>query len=190
MKRILAICLAAVLLIYPVVIYYGLHYLNPFWLSLTLLALLGLRFLVMRQKLSQFPWLLPLTLGGIAVILLTLFTDNTLGFKLYPFMMNLIMFCVFIYSYVKPPTVIEVFARLTEPNLSKAGVSYVTKVTLIWCFFFLINGSISLYTAFFTHLETWMLYNGLVSYILMGLLMAGEFIVRLKVKENHKESNI
>jgi uncharacterized membrane protein len=45
------------------------------------------------------------------------------------------------------------------------------------------NGLIACYTAFFTSLETWTLYNGLIAYILMGLLFAGEYVVRLRVQK-------
>jgi uncharacterized membrane protein len=40
----------------------------------------------------------------------------------------------------------------------------------------------ALYTALFTSMATWTLYNGLIAYLLMGLLFAGEYLVRLRVK--------
>ena len=141
----------------------------------------------MKNTLVKMPWILPATLFGAVAIVSTFFTDTAyLGFKLYPIMVNLAMFCVFAYSYFKPPSIIETFARIKEPNLNMNGVKYTGNVTLVWCAFFVINGSISLYTAMFTSLEVWMMYNGFLSYLLMGLLMAVEFIIRLKVKSKHQ----
>jgi len=37
-------------------------------------------------------------------------------------------------------------------------------------------------------MEIWMIYNGLISYILIGLLMGIEFLVRLKHKKKHQQS--
>ncbi|ABK46582.1 conserved hypothetical protein [Shewanella sp. ANA-3] len=34
------------------------------------------------------------------------------------------------------------------------------------------------YTAAFTSLATWTLYNGLIAYVLMGLLLGGEWLYR------------
>ena len=64
---------------------------------------------------------------------------------------------------------------------------YCQKVTIIWCCFFILNGSISVCTAFAGKLfgvneevanTIWSVYNGGISYVLMGLLFAIEFIVR------------
>ncbi len=101
--------------------------------------------------------------------------------------MNVAMLTVFGYSYFKPPTVIESLARLTEPNFSEAGVRYTTNVTVVWCAFFVVNGAISLYTALYSSIDIWTLYNGLLSYILMGILMGVEFLIRQKVKKSHIE---
>ena len=93
------------------------------------------------------------------------------------------MLMVFAFSYFKPPTVIETFARLSEKKLPPSAIKYTAKVTLVWCLFFIINGLVSLYTAVFMSLDSWMIYNGFISYVLMGILMLVEYLVRLKVKK-------
>ena len=77
---------------------------------------------------------------------------------------------------------IERFARLQEPEFSDTAIAYTRKVTMVWCGFFVLNGSASLYTALFTDMATWTLYNGLIAYLLLGLLFIGEYLVRLRVK--------
>lgn len=174
---------------YPFAIYFGLNYFSPSSIALFLFVILSLRLILLREKLTTMPWLLPATLLGIVAILFSVFSDSTMGFKLYPVAVNLTMLLVFFYSYLKPPTVIESLARLTEKNFSEHAVVYTTKVTLAWCVFFLINGLISVYTATKTSLEIWMFYNGFLSYIFIGLFMAIEYLIRRQVKKTNLKSH-
>ena len=78
---------------------------------------------------------------------------------------------------------------------------YCKKVTIVWCVFFIINGSISVITAFsdkiFANVDEelsvkiWSIYNGGISYILMGLVFIIEFIIRhfvdKKIRSEYKE---
>lgn len=48
--------------------------------------------------------------------------------------------------------------------------------------FFLVNGAIALFTALYSSDKIWALYNGLISYGLMGMLFVGEWLVRPKHK--------
>ena len=77
---------------------------------------------------------------------------------------------------------IERLARLQEPDLPAAGVAYTRRVTQVWCGFFIVNGSVSLLTALFASDAGWALYNGVISYALMGLLFVGEWLIRKRVK--------
>ena len=91
---------------------------------------------------------------------------------------------LFAYSLYKGPSIIETFARITEPKLDKRAISYTKNVTKIWCIFFVFNASIALYTSVFTSLNVWAFYNGFIAYIIMGVLFAVEWLVRKKVKRN------
>jgi len=187
-KSLISVLIAGMLMLYPFAVYYGLHYFPPRFLALILLVLLFLRIVLLKNNLAKMPWVIPATLLGSLALIFSLFTQSVIGFKLYPLMVNCSLFAVFAFSLLKPPSVIETLARLKEKNLNKQGVKYTEKVTLLWCVFFLVNGGISLYTALYSELEYWMLYNGFISYVLMGSLFAGEFLVRLKVKKHHKDS--
>jgi 3-hydroxymyristoyl/3-hydroxydecanoyl-(acyl carrier protein) dehydratase len=61
--------------------------------------------------------------------------------------------------------------------------SYCRKVTLVWCAFFVLNGGIAAWTIFSGSDVLWSVYNGGISYILTGMLFAGEFIVRKMVQK-------
>ena len=83
--------------------------------------------------------------------------------------------------------IVERLARLREPNLPPSGVRYTRVVTRVWCGFFILNGGIALFTALRGDMRLWTLWNGMIAYILMGALMATEWLVRQRriKKEQH-----
>jgi uncharacterized membrane protein len=83
-----------------------------------------------------------------------------------------------------PQSLVERIARIQHPNLPPEGVVYTRRVTQIWCVFFVVNGGIALVTALWSSFEIWSLYNGLIAYVLMGLLFAGEYIVRMRTQKH------
>ena len=97
--------------------------------------------------------------------------------KLYPILISLSFLCVFALSLKFPPSIVEKFARIKHKDLPKEAISYCQKVTKIWCLFFILNACISFATVFLD-IEIWTLYNGLISYILIGALMTTEFLYR------------
>jgi uncharacterized membrane protein len=46
----------------------------------------------------------------------------------------------------------------------------------------MLNGSMALITALWSSFEVWSLYNGLIAYVLMGLLFGGEYWVRQRTQ--------
>jgi uncharacterized membrane protein len=102
--------------------------------------------------------------------------------------MSLSFLSIFLYSIIKPPAVITLIAG-TRGKLTVNSVEYTKKVTKVWCVFFLANALISLVTVFLSD-EIWALYNGLISYVLMGVLFLGEWIVRKRFKANDQSDYI
>jgi uncharacterized membrane protein len=88
------------------------------------------------------------------------------------------MLLLFGISLKNPPSMVERFARLREPDLPSAGVIYTRRVTQIWCAFFIANGSLAAYTAMYSSREIWALYNGFIAYLLMGAMFSVEWLVR------------
>ena len=72
----------------------------------------------------------------------------------------------------------EQFAQADFPILPPNCVTYCRRVTSVWCIFFFVNAAVSLHSAFFWPKHYWALYNGLISYILVGLIFAIEYICR------------
>lgn len=109
----------------------------------------------------------------------------SLPLKYYPVMISAFMLILFGHSLIFPPTIIERIARRHESHFSDAAVRYTRHVTQIWCAFFILNGSIALSTALWASPQTWSLYNGFISYLLMGLLFGGEYCYRVSFKRRH-----
>ena len=100
----------------------------------------------------------------------------------YPVVMSLTMATLFGSTLLNPPSMIERFARLSEPNLNAAAVVYTRKVTLLWFIFCLMNALFSFISVLWGDLKLWTLYNGCISYVLIGLLMGGEYGFRRYLK--------
>jgi uncharacterized membrane protein len=98
---------------------------------------------------------------------------------------NAAFLCAFGYSLLSGPSMIERLARLREPDLPPAAVRYTRRVTQAWCVFFVFNGAACLGTALFSPEAVWSLYTGVVSYILMGLMFGGEYLLRIRFKKLH-----
>lgn len=96
----------------------------------------------------------------------------------YPVMVNALMLALFGASLLRPPSLIERLARLRQPGLPAEGIAYCRRVTQVWCVFFVGNGAVATWTTLAASRETWLLYNGLVAYVLMGALFAGEWLYR------------
>lgn len=51
---------------------------------------------------------------------------------------------------------------------------------------FVMNGLVSLATALFCSDETWTLYNGVISYVLIGMMFTAEYIIRIILRKRRK----
>ena len=65
----------------------------------------------------------------------------------------------------------------------KSVERYCRKVCIAWCLFFILNAGISAFTALKCSDAVWSLYNGGISYALMGLMFAVEYIIRIQVNK-------
>ncbi|MGC3874756.1 hypothetical protein ACPF7Z_15955 [Halomonas sp. GXIMD04776] len=119
---------------------------------------------------------------ALLVSTLALLGHATLGVRAWPVLINAALLILFAWSLRHPPSLIERLARRQEPELPASGVRYTRRVTQLWCGFFLLNGSIALWTALYADLSTWALYNGGIAYGLSGALFAGEWCIRQRVR--------
>ena len=166
----------ALSLAYPLAVHFGMRHHGIGALAVLLLGMALLRLAFTRNA----QWL-AVAIGATVLALLAWASGDARPLKLYPALVNAVLLLVFGASLLRPPTVVERIARLTEPDLSPRGVAYTRRVTQVWCAFFLFNGVLALATALWAPDHVWTLYNGLVAYVLIGLLAAGEWLVRRRV---------
>jgi len=169
-------------LMYPVAVFFAVQYLPPWQIALVLFSFLLLRLLLTQgHKKNGNQLILVLGLG---FCLLALWNNDLITLRFYPVFINIALFVVFLSSLYFPPPIIERLARLQHPNLPPQGVIYTRKVTKVWMTFFICNASIAAATAIWSSLAWWSLYNGLIAYVLMGLLMGIEYLVRIRTQDH------
>lgn len=175
--------LALLALAYPLLVYIGLLQFPVQWVALAIALLLLLRLLLLQQRMSDVGRALyPAMALSVLCALASVVLGHAGALRMIPFVINATCLVAFALTLRHPPSMIERFARLKEPDLPPAAVHYTRQVTIAWCIFFIVNGSVALYTALYASMETWTLYNGLLAYLLMGLLGGIEYLVRLRVK--------
>lgn len=172
---------AALTLAYPLALWLGTGHFEPRWLAALLLLVVLLRLPALRtNRVARWAAVAALLMVAIAVA-----NNALLPLKFYPALVNGVMLGVFGMSLMKGMPVIERLARLREPDLPAIAVRYTRRVTQAWCVFFVLNGAAALATTLQASDEVWMLYNGLISYLLMGAMFAGEYLLRLRFKRMH-----
>lgn len=167
-------------LIYPLALLFGLRFMEPRYVALALAAALLLR--RGRTAARLLASLSRVELAVLAGLLLlaaaTALTNSELLLRLYPAAVNLGMLTLFGLSLAFPPSMVERFARLSEPELPDGAIRYTRRVTQVWCAFFVANGGAAVYTALNAGRDAWALYNGFIAYLLMGALFGGEWLIR------------
>ena len=168
-------------LLYPFVVYFGTKYLEPWKIAGLLVILLGIR---LMASAAVKHWSSPLLLVGVLYFGFAIWSDELLTLRFYPVIANAAVLLLFSWTLYSPPSLVERIARMQHPDLPPEGVVYTRRVTQIWCVFFIINGSLALVTALWGSFEIWSLYNGLIAYLLMGILFAGEYMVRMRTQKH------
>jgi len=186
-RPLFALLTGLVLLAWPLLIGFGLAHDGLRWLLPLMVVVFGVRALQMRRQAGP----LAVVMQLIAVVAIALCAASYLLkthqlLLFYPVVVNGVMLAVFGGSLWSTMPVVERIARLREPVLSPAGVSYTRRVTQVWCLFFIINGTIALLTALHGDMSLWTAWNGMIAYLLMGTLMAVEWRVRQRVRRREK----
>lgn len=165
---------AAVTLLYPLAIWFGHGQVEPRWLAALLLLAAATRLPAVKLS-GAARWSVA---GALVLAGCALWSNVLLPLKLYPVLVNAAFLAAFGYSLTTPVSMVERLARLREPVLPPEAVLYTRRVTQVWCGFFIVNGGAALATALWAPEAVWSLYNGVIAYVLMGVLVAGELLTR------------
>ena len=174
-RRAVTALIAVASLGYPVLVYLAIGIAPGWLLAAVLLAVLTLGARLRRG--SPDPLGPALWAACFGTLLLAALAPE-FGAKSYPVLVNAALALVFGTSLLRPPSVVERIARLADPSIPVEATPYLRNVTAAWVAFFVVNGSISIWTALQASLQTWTLYNGLIAYLLIGVMFAGEWTVR------------
>lgn len=196
------VLLPGVMVLYPFLVYFGLRTLQGRTLGLLLLLaifLLILGFKILEQRgnavtntndkrktISR-----NMSIGiAIAIPLATVSAlyDDSDFLLYYPVLINFSFFCLFGFSLFDQSTFVERMASAGSLEITEEIRRYLRKVTIAWCLFFICNGAVALYTATEANHDVWVIYNGFLSYVLIGSMFVGEFAVRSVVMRRNRNA--
>ena len=171
LKVVRGVLISLIVLSYPIIIYYLLSHNLP-WFGVLLVSLIFIWRI--RNNPNRLLWI-----GGI------LFAAASIGYifgpvvisKSIPILIHLTLFTVF-WQSLKTTPLITAFAQLDFPQLPAGIAEYCRSLTLVWAGFFAFNIVIGLWLAFSGDDKFWAIYNGLIVYLLIVVLIIGEYVWR------------
>lgn len=186
LPRVVKMAMGAILLGYPVAIYFAHDRFTPSQLLAGLLILLALRSLVsawvLRRRVAQ-QVALAVVLGVAAAVVLARFGQVRMRWlRFYPMLFDLGVAAVFFGSLFTARPLVERIARIFHPDLPPSGVRYTRRVTQAWAALMLLIALVSLYTAMAGSLQFWSLFNGLIVYAVIAVAFVCEYVLRQHVK--------
>lgn len=167
--------IAILLLAYPLLVYFGMQWLEPRFIGLALVLVYALRSAVLAPTPTK-RWLIPA--GLLLAAAFFWWSNSETGLKLVPVAINLSLALGFGWTLGHPPTLPARMAQQQHGFLTPAMKHYTDRVTALWVGFFCLNASLALITALWMSRESWALYNGLIAYGLIGLVFIGEYSYR------------
>lgn len=182
-KRIAALLLAVLGVTYPVLVYFGLTVFSPKIILIGLLVVVLLRAASFALQKRYAPAGLAVLVAGIVAA--GGLASELVAIRFYPVIVSLTMGTVFTLTLFTDQPMVERLARLKMPDLDDYSIAYTRKLTKVWIGFFAVNAMIATSTALYASMEIWTLYNGLISYIVMGILFVGEWPVRRILRARH-----
>jgi len=157
---------------YPLLVYALLSWQLAWLGTLLVFALIAWK---LRHR-AHWPWLLGLLV--IALLLSAQLFGLDAMLKMSPLFIHISLLSLFLHSLGHTP-LIEQFARLEFGDRLPPGIAqYCRKLTWVWVGFFAANILGCIWLALFADDATWVLYNGLIVYLLIAALLVGEFFWR------------
>jgi uncharacterized membrane protein len=164
---------------YPLLVALSVAWLGARTAALVLLGVLVAgRLRTLRRDLRQARALTALAASVAALLLAAAVLDDPRFLLAYPSLVNAVLLAQFGWSLRSGIPMAERFARLSVDDLSPAEIRYCRTVTLAWCGFFALNGGATTALALWAPRAAWAVYAGGISYVLVGLVFAVEYVIR------------
>jgi len=160
---------------YPFMIFYALQQ-NIAVKFIGIILLMAVMFSFLRNK-NKYIFVI-----GLILCFFGVFFNQEIFLKLYPVLMNASVCGIFALSLRKTPLITQFAQKMQKTPLYEYKLNYTKRATIAWAIFMFANTIISLITVFLSN-EIWTLYNGFISYVLIGIMMLSEYIVRKRVEK-------
>ena len=171
-KSIIVTCL---FLAYPYLVYRGIES-GMVWLAPAIFSGIYLlqAFAARNVKIRIYKVLISIAL------LLGAYYVQTITAKVLPVLIQLMLMYFFGRTLLKGkgPSFIESFVRLEFPEFQPGISEYCRQLTIIWTGFFAFNAIMCVALAIWSTDFWWTLYNGVFIYLMIGILLIGEYIYR------------
>lgn len=172
---------ALVTILYPIAVWLFWGKVNPIVFAIPVMGIVLSR--IYHTKLVSHQLRLPVLAMASLLILTAFMLAPQISTLIYPFIISLVLLIFFGLSLRSTKTpVIEKLARAHDPDFPDHAVSYTRRVTWVWVIYFLGNAVLNLLWIISDNIEAWVLHNTVIAYVVMGILFAGEWLVRQRVK--------
>lgn len=170
-----SIIVTGLFLVYPYLVYRGIES-GMVWVAPAIFSGIYLMqsFATRNVKIKIFKALLAIGL------LLGAYYLQTITAKVLPVLIQLMLFYFFAGTLLKGkgPSFIESFVRLEFPEFPPGVSKYCRQLTILWSSFFAFNAVMCVVLAIWSNDYWWALFNGVFIYLMIGVLMVGEYIYR------------
>lgn len=175
-KKATILIFATLSVLYPCLVYFGLQHWSYRIFGFFIIGAGVAKFWLSRSGDGRSDWVvLAVTLiCGVAIWAF----PSELAVKLYPVAISVLVGSLFALSLRHRESLIGKIARLRGAQMTPAAVRYTRNLTAIWAILLYANALVALYLARFGTTEAWTLYCGLLSYLILGGFMGGEFLYR------------
>lgn len=162
-------------LAYPYLIYKGVES-GMVWIAPVIFSVIFLR----QSFLAKNSWAKIFKASIAIALILGAYSMQTLTAKILPVLIQLMLMYFFGRTLLrdKGPPFIESFVRIQFPEFPPAIGRYCRQLTIVWTVFFAMNAITVSVLAIWGAEYWWSIYNGILIYLFMGLLVLIEYIYR------------
>jgi uncharacterized membrane protein len=174
-RRLIDVVLLAFGIVYPALVFFLRGTIDPWFFVIVALVAVALRIFLVEDNTGLWRPAFLVVAAGLAGLA---FIDTTTAARAYPVLLSLAAAGVFAVTLVRPPSLIERLALATGAASSPELQAYCRNVTLLWVAWLTINALVAGGLALSGDDRDWALWTGVISYIVSGALLCGEWLVR------------
>jgi uncharacterized membrane protein len=169
---------AAILFLYPLIVFCGITFLGIRWTAVLLLLLAGRRVITSVLSSRSTSRIVIIQASAMAAIMgAAALAQSAFALRVTPFAISLTFIAMFALSLRNTP-IIERFARLKKPDLPPDHVAYCRSLTKVWIGVLIWNSGLVLAASFLEDEAMWAVMVGPVSYGWLGSVFTIEYLIR------------